>query len=276
MSDAHKVMTAERLPLDDYTKALIQAPVNPALIKKNQYDKFGDGDYISVETITRILNEVFGNVWSWEILDYHHISPGGGQNGGEYVVCHSRLSVPGVGVRDGIGQAKADKKDNSTMFSSAASFSLKSAAKRFGVAPNLFDKEGWQAGVDVFQQRPQAKTTPVPTPAPVPNPVQEQRPTPQEQVPEQPPADPGEFSPVDMVTPTEPPEKKIPQTAAEKGAELRDAYGINNKAGFVAFAQIWNPQITAFEQIGPDVMDQLHQYVENNPEEFEDFKGSEY
>lgn len=276
MSDSYKVMTAERIPLDGYTRQLISAPVNPALIKQNKYDKFGDGDYIEVETVVRLLNEIFGHVWSWDIIDFKHIK----NDNEEYVVCHGKLSVPGVGSRDGIGQAKADKKDNSTMFSSSASFAFKAAAKRFGIAPNLFDKNGWQAGVDVFQSRPKRAEQPVtqqPTSEPRNvEPTQERvesQPTPPPATPE---TDPSTMSDVDMIQHQEPPQKKLPQTAAEKGAELRDAYMIKTKGQFVAFAQIWNPQITSFEEITPEVMDKLHAYVENNPEDFEDYKAADY
>ena len=220
-------LSQEGFALTDEQIQKMKAPINRNLVKYNEYDKFGDGSYISVETITDILNDIFGYRWSWEIINFY--------DKGDYVVCHGRLTIPGIGIRDGIGQAKADKKDNSTTYSAAASYAFKSAVKRLGIAQNIFNPEGYN--VPLFEgmvvppksNKPQVKSV-----------------------------------------------KKVPQTAAEKGAELKEAYGIQTKAQFVAFAQIWNPTITDFSQITPEVIEELHAYVEAHPEEFEDFVASNY
>lgn len=252
MSDAIRVMTAEGFAVDQKVIAKIKAQVNYDLIKQNKYDKFGDGDYISVETVTNILNETFGYTWSWEVIQFFDKQ--------DYVVCHGRLTVPGLGVRDGIGQAKADKKDNSTMYSSAASFAFKSAAKRIGIAANIFNKDGM--GFDVFEPG----TVNLPS---LPNVAYASTPASQVDMAEQEVA-------VTSQKPQVQSQKQIPGTVKEKAAELKEAYGIATKTQFVAFAQIWNPQITAFDQITPEVIEQLHAYAEDNGVEFEDFVASDY
>ena len=61
MSDAIKAMSLsqEGFALTDEQIQKMKAPINRNLIKYNEYDKFGDGNYISVETITDILNDTY-------------------------------------------------------------------------------------------------------------------------------------------------------------------------------------------------------------------------
>jgi hypothetical protein len=239
MSDAINAVHAEFLPLKHDLITRIKAPVNTALIKKNTFDKFGDGRYISVETVTDILNETFGFIWSWEIINY--------VDKNDYVVCHGRLTIPGIGIKDGVGSAKADKKDNSTMYSSATSFAFKNAAKKIGIASNLFNSEDWDQDVSVFEpgwvDQPESTATPLPAPT------------------------------QKLVSQTE---KVIPNNVKEKATELKAAYDIKTKAQFVALAAIWNPTITSFEQLDEANIEQLHTYVIANPEEFEDFKAEDH
>lgn len=250
---AENVMAMGTKSVSSQLAKKITAPVNFDLIKNNKYDKFGDGDYISVETVTDLLNEAFGFVWSWEVLNFFHQKD---DPANQYVVCHGRLTIPGVGVRDGIGQAKADKKDNSTMYSSAASFAFKSAAKRIGIAPNIFNKENWEKDAPVFEpgwvDSPQAPVS-----------AHQEQQAAMEQV-------------ATAKAPEPQTQKKIPETPQERGAELKAAYKIATKGQFVAFAQIWNPNITDFSQITSDVINDLHAYVEENSVEFEDFVAADY
>lgn len=264
MSEAMRAMEAEIHRITPEVIAKIKAEVNYDLIKNNNYDKFGDGQYISVETVTDILNETFGFVWSWEVINYF--------DKGDYVVCHGRLTVPGLGVRDGVGQAKADKKDNSTMFSSAASFAFKSAAKKIGIAKNIFNKEA--IGFDVFEPG----TVQLPAKGIISSGTVELEPgfvnNNGTQMPGQ------NVIPMSDYTPVEKPQvqtqKNTPSSTAERAKELKEAYGIKTKPQFVAFTQIWNPSIETFEQITPEVIDSLHMYVENNSVEFEDFQACDY
>jgi hypothetical protein len=243
MSDAIHAVHADFQPLSKELIAKIKAPVNNLLIKKNAYDKFGDGRYISTETVTDILNETFGFIWSWEILEH--------KDKGDYVVCIGRLTIPGLGIKDGVGSAKADKKDNSTMYSASASFAFKNAAKKIGIAPNLFNSEDWDQDISVFE--PGWVDQPVTLPD-----VQ---------------------TIIEDTPPTKPVSKTkiiVPNNAHEKGKELKDLYKIKNVQQFVAFASIWNPTITKMEQLDEATMNDLHAYVIANPEEFQDFKAEDY
>jgi hypothetical protein len=267
MSDVMHAMDRECFPIKKETIAKIRAEVNYDLIKKNEYDKFGDGEYISVETVTEILNETFEYSWSWEIIQFF--------DKGDYVVCHGRLTIPGIGVRDGIGQAKADKKDNSTAYSSAASFSFKNAAKKVGIAKNIFYKDGM--GYEVFE--PGSVVLPTSgymngNAAPVSGSVK----IPDEYVNNNGVQAPGQDVPPAQYVekPQVQSQKALPTTAQEKAAELKEAYGMQTKAQFVAFAQIWNPNITDFSQLTSEVIETLHTYAENNEVEFEDFKAEHY
>lgn len=67
-----------------------------------------------------------------------------------------------------------------------------------------------------------------------------------------------------------------PKTPLEKGAELKETYGIRTKSQFVAFARIWNPNIKDFSDITPQVIEELHAYVLENPDQFEDFEPDLY
>ena len=67
-----------------------------------------------------------------------------------------------------------------------------------------------------------------------------------------------------------------PKTPLEKGAELKETYGIRTKNQFVAFAQIWNPNIKDFSDITPQVIEELHAYVLENPDQFENFEPDLY
>lgn len=264
MSEAMKAMDSQNHYVTQEMIAKIKAEVNYDLIKKNNHDKYGDGEYISVETVTDILNETFRYTWSWEIVTFI--------DKGDYVVCHGRLTIPGVGVRDGIGQALANKKDNSSVYAAAASYAFKSAAKRIGIAPNIFNKEG--IGFDVFEPGtvvvPLNEATYKDVPAlPVDVLVN---------------LDDDQQAYKEVATTVEQPVKKpevqskkqVPLTSEEKAVELKEAYKITKKSEFVAFAQIWNPEITKFEEITSAVIEELHAYAEENPEEFEDFVASLY
>lgn len=66
-------------------------------------------------------------------------------------------------------------------------------------------------------------------------------------------------------------EKASPATYEEKAAELKNVYNIKTKLEFVAFTQVWNKNISSFEMIDENVMNQLHEYVDKNPKEFESF-----
>lgn len=234
--NAYNIMQSNITAAPAELQKKIKAEVNIDLIKKNAYDKFGDGKYISVETVNRLLNEIFGYVWSWEVVSF--------VDKGDYVICHGRLSIPGIGVRDGIGSAKADKKDNSTMYSSAASFAFKSAAKRIGIAPNLFDAEDYDLAVfesEVGGNNQEPQDTPPPKP------------------------------PVELQS-----EKQTPTNTSAKATELKKAYSITSKTQFVAFAQLWDPTIKEFGDIKPNDIDELHAYVEANSEQFEDFRAADH
>jgi hypothetical protein len=241
MSDAIYAVNADIQPLSKDLISRIKAPVNNVLIKKNTYDKFGNGNYITTETVTDILNETFGFIWSWEIINYI--------DKGDYVICHGRLTIPGIGIKDGVGSAKADKKDNSTMYSSATSFAFKNAAKKIGIAPNLFNEDDWNQDVSVYEPG---------------------------WVEEAPVAIPSEPTKEAVAKPVSQTEKVLPNNAKEKATELKQAYNITTKKQFIALANVWNPEITSFEQLDEATIEQLHAYVVTNPEEFEDFKAENF
>lgn len=119
---------------------LLNEEINQDLVKKNKFDKFGDGTYLSVDVFRRIMNEVFGHAWSWEIVTAEEKGDATVQGGG-FVLVKGRLTVPGVGVKEGFGVGKFDKKDNSTAYSAAASFAFKNCCRMVGVGASILDDD---------------------------------------------------------------------------------------------------------------------------------------
>ena len=65
-----------------------------------------------------------------------------------------------------------------------------------------------------------------------------------------------------------------PEEAKRCIDELKGAYKLTTKDDFVKFAQIWNPAITAYNQLNPNIVKELYDYVKANEAKFESFAVS--
>lgn len=241
---------------------ILNKEINQDLVKKNQYDKFGDGTYLSVDVFRRIMNEVFGHAWSWEIVDIQEKSnPGSDKT--DFVLAKGRLTVPGVGVKEGFGVGKFDKKDNSTAYSAAASFAFKNCCRMVGVGASILDDDFDRPLLEeeVSGAAP-AKTPPVDKPIdkPADKPVKNDAP---EQRDERPASN------------SKPKAGQWNDEQLKKAEYIKKTYKIANGAQMLAFAQIWNPKIKDRNDLTPEVFEKLYDYVEENSEEFERFDPSE-
>lgn len=171
---------------------------------KSQISKYSGSD-----VIYDLLNGAFDYQWSWEIIHFYEDK--------DSVTCHGRLTIPGIGIKDGIGSAKTE--DVLTSYNSAASSALKNAAETVGIT----------FGQQAVKPEPQEPVSTVQT------------------------------------------EKLVPTTPTEKAKELTAVYNIASKSQFVAFAQIWNPNITEYSQLTPQDFEDLHSYAENNSHYFESY-----
>ena len=121
--------------------------------------------YVELPVVTDILNRLFGNLWSWHILESHiHDSGIMDQKNGitkKYVQIRGRLTVPmqdpnnpnqfiwiereanGVHALNG-----ADMEIRGSAFKSASSDGLKKAASTLGVARNIYMSDELQEYLD--------------------------------------------------------------------------------------------------------------------------------
>lgn len=192
-------------------KAMLERPINQAFIKQNQYDKFGNGNYVPADIYVRGMNEIFGPTnWGYKIVDK--------EDNEQYVSVRVAIQVNGNWIREEYGSAKKDKKDNSSVANAALSFALKKCISRLGMFPNM-EEQTWD----------------IPLFAPAPKP---------------------KVSQADL---------------KEKIDELKGAYGIQSKDEFVKFAQIWNKDITKYEDLNPAKFLELYDYVQENEKAFENW-----
>lgn len=134
---------------------IIQSPTNPAWIKTRGKGK-NALDYVSGDTVTRMLNKAFNYKWSFQVLDTRvvpsvdkvykdfktnkeTVTP---QN--PVVQVLGRLTVPGWGIREQWGsqplQGGADVQEHA--FKSAATDAMKKCASMFGVFLDLYGADG--------------------------------------------------------------------------------------------------------------------------------------
>jgi hypothetical protein len=131
--------------------------------------------YVSTDTVIRRLNEATANRWSFEIVSQSFL-PGGvrinryAREGGpkeirqQIHLVHGRLTIPGLGSRDGYGVQRLDDPVTNTddLLKAAPGDALKRAAVSFGVAIDLYGK-------DLEHEPPtEAAVTPARTPAAAP------------------------------------------------------------------------------------------------------------
>jgi hypothetical protein len=118
----------------------LQQPIPESLIKSRAGWKDAKGkqvyvDYIEWHTAVKLLNAAIGASWSWQVLS---IFPAGDK----LTICHGRITVnlpDGSTIyRDGIGTG-----DNNEMgIKGAEHDAIKRAATKFGMALELYDKDG--------------------------------------------------------------------------------------------------------------------------------------
>lgn len=122
-------LLASKLP-----KTLVE-PFDQKLVKKN-YQGF---DYVSPSEYRKLLNDTFGSMWSFEILNYQILN--------DNVVVHGRLTIyvqDGDRVfeikKDGIGASMVSK-TVSFALKSAKSTALKNACLELGVGLDMYEND---------------------------------------------------------------------------------------------------------------------------------------
>jgi len=136
--------------------SIIQSPTDPSLIKTRKSGKT-DLSYVSGDIVTRMLNKAFRYKWSFYILEtrvvesqdkmdkYKKNEPGVPQL--PVVQVHGRLVVPGWGIREQWGaqplSGGSDVQEHA--FKSAATDAMKKCASMFGIALDLYGKDGMEA-----------------------------------------------------------------------------------------------------------------------------------
>ena len=115
-------------------KTLVE-PFDQKLIKKN-YQGF---DYVSPSEYRKLLNDTFGSMWSFEILNYQILN--------DSVVVHGRLTIyiqDGDRVfeikKDGIGASMVSK-TVSFALKSAKSTALKNACLELGIGLDMYEND---------------------------------------------------------------------------------------------------------------------------------------
>ena len=115
-------------------KTLVE-PFDQKLIKKN-YQGF---DYVSPSEYRKLLNDTFGSMWSFEILNYQILN--------DSVVVHGRLTIyiqDGDRVfeikKDGIGASMVSK-TVSFALKSAKSTALKNACLELGMGLDMYEND---------------------------------------------------------------------------------------------------------------------------------------
>lgn len=122
-------LLASKLP-----KTLVE-PFDQKLVKKN-YQGF---DYVSPSEYRKLLNDTFGSMWSFEILNYQILN--------DNVVVHGRLTIyvqDGDRVfeikKDGIGASMVSK-TISFALKSAKSTALKNACLELGIGLDMYEND---------------------------------------------------------------------------------------------------------------------------------------
>ncbi len=122
-------LLASKLP-----KTLVE-PFDQKLVKKN-YQGF---DYVSPSEYRKLLNDTFGSMWSFEILNYQILN--------DSVVVHGRLTIyiqDGDRVfeikKDGIGASMVSK-TVSFALKSAKSTALKNACLELGIGLDMYEND---------------------------------------------------------------------------------------------------------------------------------------
>lgn len=127
---------------------VIQTPTNPAWIKKLKSGL----DYVSGDTVIRMLNKAYNYRWSFYIIKSEVVKSQDKYDKfkdihtpqGSVVQVHGRLVVPGLGVREQWGSQPlvggSDVQEHA--FKAASTDALKKCASMFGIALDLYGKDG--------------------------------------------------------------------------------------------------------------------------------------
>jgi hypothetical protein len=132
----------------DLTKLTKKFPDQAIKQRKGGGDK--TFDYVSTDTVIRRLNEATNNQWTFEVISYQFLP--GGEREDKYkhvnipqqiMLVHGRLTIPGLGSRDGFGVQRLDDPITNTddLLKAARGDALKTAAVCFGVAIDLYGKD---------------------------------------------------------------------------------------------------------------------------------------
>jgi hypothetical protein len=233
----------------------LNGEINQDLVKKNKYDKFGDGTYLSIDVFRRMMNTVFNHAWSWEIVSTTDKEDESGKIA--FVLVKGRLTVPGIGVKEGFGIGKFDKKDNSTAYSAAASFAFKNCCRMVGVGASILDEDFEEPLLEAD----------VPASAPANKAASNSKPAPAKEK--------DIEEPQQKADAPKAAANAWPETTVKKVNQLKATYKIDTTEQMIVFAQIWNPKIKGKADLTPTLFLDLFDYVEENSEEFESFDPSE-
>ena len=133
--------------------SIIQTNTNPDWIKSRKSGKM-DLQYVSGDTVTRLLNKAFRYKWSFYVLETRVVESQDKINKWKpevapepqlpVVQVHGRLVVPGWGVREQWGaqplSGGSDVQEHA--FKSAATDAMKKCASMFGIALDLYGTDG--------------------------------------------------------------------------------------------------------------------------------------
>lgn len=227
-------------------RQLINEPVNLDLVEKNKYAN--NSEFVADSVYRRLLNKITNFKWSFLPHSIEEVEDGKVK----YIRFVGLLVVPGFGVHTGIGSQALNKKDNSNALAAAKTYAFKNACKQMGLAPNIGDEKYED---DLFEN----------------------------EVPE-------DDMVFDLSEDTEPETKKKATKAKTKKAtsktktkpkkassledrieEIRAAYELEDEDDFVAFIQIWDPEILEPEDLEDDEWYEFFNYLEANKSEFDDF-----
>lgn len=124
--------------------SILQSPTPDELIFQKKQGSGPTLDYVSVSTVTRTINKVFGLRWSFEICETKVIESQDHKNNaqGSVVQTLGKLTVPGLGSRMQWGSQSiiGGQQVQESAFKSSASDALKKCATLFLVHLDLADK----------------------------------------------------------------------------------------------------------------------------------------
>lgn len=225
-------------------RQLINEPVNFDLVEKNKYAN--NSEFVPDSVYRRLLNTITNFKWSFLPHSIEEVEDGKIK----YIRFVGLLVVPGFGVHTGIGSQALNKKDNSNALAAAKTYAFKNACKQMGLAPNIGDEKFED---DLFENK-----------LPVDDMVFDLT----EDEDERPKAKKKGKSTGKPKTKTKP---KQAVSIEDRIEEIRGAYELDKEDDFVAFIQIWDPEILEQEDMEDEDWHEFFNYLEANKKEFDNF-----